>query len=147
MSETAKIRDIVEPYLQGFGIDVGCGNDKVTPRTIGLDCRQLPCVTIQRQFDDLKLFGSKQFEYVYSSHFLEHIENPKGMLKEMKRVLKKDGFLILYLPDPNLYKEDNPKHIEMWTPKGFKKIIAPLKLKTKLFKEAVDYSYLYVGQK
>lgn len=150
MTEAKKIREVVEPYIQGFGIDVGCGDEKISDNAIGLDKVNHPCVTICQELNDLKLFGTKQFDFVFSSHFLEHIENPKAMLKEMKRVLKKDGYLVLYLPDPTKYTEDNPEHIELWQPQQFKDIISELNLKKKIFvteKVKGAYSYLYVGQK
>lgn len=147
MTEASKIRKEVEPYVQGFGIDIGCSDDKIGDNAIGFDCRNLPAVTICKEFNDLKLFGASQFDFVFSSHFLEHIKNPQVMLKEMKRVLKKSGYLVLYLPDPDLYTEDNPEHIELWTPQEFKKIIGKLGMQQKVFVTEHDYSYLYVGKK
>jgi len=43
-------------------------------------------------------FNDKEFEVVYSSHVLEHVENEVKSLKEMKRVLKDDGILIIGMP-------------------------------------------------
>ncbi len=147
--ETSKIRNKVEKYTQGFGLDVGCGDDKINDSAIGLDMRGLPCVTICRELEDLSLFGDNQFDFVFSSHFLEHIDMPKRMMLEMDRVLKMGGYLILYLPDPKKYTEDNPEHKTLWTPKQFNKIIMSNTYKIKKVKmsTAFDYSYLYIGQK
>ena len=43
-------------------------------------------------------FNEKEFDIVYSSHVLEHVENELKSLKEMKRVLKDDGILIIGMP-------------------------------------------------
>ena len=147
MGEATKIRGMVENWIQGFGLDVGCGEDKIADNALGLDCRNLACVTICKKLDDLSLFGDGQFDFVFSSHFLEHIKNPTAMLSEMKRVLKKDGRIILYLPNPDKYKENNPEHMHLWRPTEFKKIIKNRFKQIKFDDKSFDYSYLYVGRK
>lgn len=44
---------------------------------------------------------NEYFDYVIAGELLEHIENPKDFIKEVLRVLKKDGIFALSLP----YKE------------------------------------------
>ena len=41
----------------------------------------------------------EKFDFILCSHVIEHIENCDVALKELKRVLKKDGFLILSVPN------------------------------------------------
>lgn len=43
-------------------------------------------------------FENDEFDVVFSSHVLEHVENEELSLKEMKRVLKNDGVLIIGMP-------------------------------------------------
>lgn len=45
--------------------------------------------------------ADNSFDLIYSSHFLEHIEwyKTKFVLKEIYRILKKDGVLELWVPD------------------------------------------------
>lgn len=47
---------------------------------------------------DLQQIPDGQYDFVISSHMLEHSANPIRALKEWKRVLKPDGFLLLVLP-------------------------------------------------
>ena len=111
MSETAKIRDRVLKYCQGLGVDLGCGDDKITPQTFGIDIRPLALVDIVRDASGkLDCFDDGAFDYVYSSHFLEHLEKPVEALAEWIRILKMDGYLILYLPHKEYYTEYNPEH-------------------------------------
>ena len=54
-------------------------------------------------------------DFVYSSHTLEHVEDYKAALREWWRVVKFNGYLVLYLPHKALYPnigEDgaNPDH-------------------------------------
>ncbi|MDP9076356.1 MAG: class I SAM-dependent methyltransferase [Bacteroidota bacterium] len=48
---------------------------------------------------DLSIIQDNAYDFVLSSHSLEHIANPIKALKEWIRVLKKGGALLLVLPD------------------------------------------------
>ena len=128
-NEAFKIRWEVVKYTRGKGIDLGCGPYKLYPHFIGVDNNQdeamfgiscKPDVKIQTA-EDLSLFGSHSMDFVFSSHLLEHIEPEKvaKTLKEWTRLIKKNGFLVLYLPDKSLYPNvgqegANPDH--RWDP-------------------------------
>ena len=45
------------------------------------------------------VFEGNKFDYVVSSHTFEHVEQPITVLKETCRVLKPDGYLIMFVPD------------------------------------------------
>jgi len=47
----------------------------------------------------LEGIGDAKYDFVLSSHSLEHIANPIKALQNWKRVLKPGGFLLLVLPD------------------------------------------------
>jgi SAM-dependent methyltransferase len=44
-------------------------------------------------------FKSNFFDVVHMSHVLEHVRNPLATLKELSRVLKKEGILIIEVPN------------------------------------------------
>jgi SAM-dependent methyltransferase len=46
-----------------------------------------------------------EFDFVHSSHTLEHMINPEISLRNWWRVLKRGGYLILYVPHRNLYEK------------------------------------------
>lgn len=48
---------------------------------------------------DLRNCGNEIYDFVLSCHSLEHVANPLKALKELNRVLKKEGTMILVLPD------------------------------------------------
>ena len=56
---------------------------------------------IQGQAENLP-FKDEQFDVVFSSHVLEHVENERVTLEEMKRVLKNDGVLIIGIPTASM---------------------------------------------
>jgi predicted SAM-dependent methyltransferase len=123
--EAFKIRWEMVKYTRGMGIDLGCGPQKVYPHFIGVDnnvdehlfgiqCK--PDVKIKTA-EDLSLFGSQSLDFVFSSHLLEHIDYNKvpKALKEWWRLIKPNGYLVLYLPDEDEYPKvgeegANPDH-------------------------------------
>jgi len=116
-TETDKCRSRVMQYCNGTGIDAGCGGNKIKPDAVGIDIRKLDGVTIVRDAADINgLFPDGTLDYVYSSHFLEHVDHPVDLLKQWWRALKPGGFLVLYLPHPFLYTIPNPEHKTVYKP-------------------------------
>lgn len=112
-NEAGKIRWELVKWTRGKGLDIGCGAYKAFPHFIGLD-NGADIALFGHQFrpdvwiddaTDLRLFATDQFDFVFSSHLLEHIEESKVVkaLKEWLRVIKVGGHLILYLPADDLY--------------------------------------------
>lgn len=103
-----------ERYLVGEGIDIGCGDDPVTPTCTPWD---LP------QGDAQVMAGvpDARFDWVYSSHCLEHMVDPSVALANWWRILKPGGYLIVLVPDEDLYEQQNwppifnADHKSTWT--------------------------------
>lgn len=123
--EAAKIKWEIVPWTRGRVLDVGSGPCKAFPHFIGLDNGH-DIRTFGHQFRpdvwiddaaDLRLFASEEYDAVFSSHLLEHIE-PKNVVKTLRewwRVIKVGGYMVLYLPDETLYPKvgevgANPDH-------------------------------------
>ena len=111
MSETSNCRDRLIKYCQGYGIDIGYGGDAITPSAITMD---LPMPYTKVGIHPLNLggdarnlywFNSNALDYVFSSHLLEDFEDTEGVLREWIRVLKVGGYLVLFLPDEQIYRE------------------------------------------
>lgn len=51
-----------------------------------------------KEATDLNQIADERYDFVLSCHNLEHVANPIKALKEWKRVLKKEGSLVLVLP-------------------------------------------------
>jgi len=56
---------------------------------------------------DLEGIDSEKYDFVLSSHSLEHIANPIKAIGEWLRVLKKGGVLLLIVPDKNYTFDHN----------------------------------------
>jgi predicted SAM-dependent methyltransferase/ADP-heptose:LPS heptosyltransferase len=162
-NESAKIRWHVVQYMRGSGLDIGCGPWKISPHAVGVDGKNyingtsgpnlvMNCIT-------LPIFGDGVFDFVYSSHLLEHIVDTEGTLREWLRVLSEDGYLILYLPHklfyPNIGQPGaNPDHKHDFLPQDIINIMRRLSAKVGL--ELIEneernggdeYSFLQVYRK
>jgi ADP-heptose:LPS heptosyltransferase/predicted SAM-dependent methyltransferase len=117
--EAAKIAPYIVPYTRGRGLDVGSGPNRTFPHFItvdnGKDFGKKKVADIHAEGDKLDMFAEGSLDFVFSSHFLEHVVDYKACLLEWWRVLKVGGFLVLYLPHANFYPNigqpgANPDH-------------------------------------
>ena len=93
-----------------IGLDIGSGGNPIFPQTISIDFGTGflgPLVQIRRDAKDLSMFTDNSLDYVFSSHCWEDFteEEKPGVLSEWARVIKKDGFLLLLLPDEQRYRK------------------------------------------
>ena len=105
-NEAEKIRWAVVPYTRGKVLDIGCGPYKAFNHFIGIDSGKQwghPITDITCEGDDLSLFANESVDGVFSSHFLEHVEDVEKALTEWWRVIKVGGYLSVYLPHADLY--------------------------------------------
>ena len=96
-------------YFVGDGIDIGCGSDCVEaykeqfPRMnscVGYDLGQGDAQYCGGNVDD-----HEQFDFVHSSHCLEHMRDPHIAICNWWKLVKPGGHLILMVPDEDLYEQ------------------------------------------
>jgi SAM-dependent methyltransferase len=100
--------------LKGDGIDIGCA-----------DCPILSSVKCFDQKDGdanhITKYINKQFDFVYSSHCLEHMNNPRQVILEWWKLVKIGGYIFFTVPDEDLYEQGvfpsrfNPDHKHTFT--------------------------------
>jgi SAM-dependent methyltransferase len=108
-------------FFVGEGIDIGAGNDP-----LGQYRDMFPAITSIRHWDmddgdaqELGGLAADSFDFVHSSHCLEHMKVPMVALTNWLRILKPGGHLIVTVPDEDLYElgrwpsHFNPDH--KWT--------------------------------
>lgn len=59
--------------------------------------------------------GSRQFDWVCSSHIIEHFHEPQKHIREMARVLRTEGTAFVLTPNPPADLE-NPYHVHLFSP-------------------------------
>jgi len=94
-------------------IEIGCGNRKNKTNYIGIDLLDYPCVDIVGDvFTVLKEFPDKSVDKIYTSHFVEHIEDISRLMTEMYRVIKVGGNVEIVAPhfsNPHFYSDHTHK--------------------------------------
>jgi SAM-dependent methyltransferase len=106
-------------FCQGRGLDVGAGPWPL-PGAIPVELRD---------GGNAMSLPEGQFDYVFSSHCLEHLENPIAALEHWKTRLKPGGVLFLYLPHPEMkywLPQNNRKHLHAWWPADMEEIVKDL---------------------
>lgn len=106
-------------FCRGEGLDIGAGRwplPGATPVEMkdGGDAMDLP---------------PGPFDYVFSSHCLEHLANPVAALDHWKARIKLGGVLFLYLPHPDMeywLPQNCRKHLHSWTPSAMAQIVRDL---------------------
>lgn len=87
-----------DKYCTGKGLDIGFGGDPITTDSVRWDfCHG----------DAQYLFGvpDNEYDFVYSSHCLEHLGNPYVAMRNWWRVVKYGGYLIIFIPHRDLYEK------------------------------------------
>ena len=110
-AHTRRLREgFFEKYCVGRGLDIGYGGDLLSKNCIGWDLEHGDAQLLDR-------IGDESFDFVYSSHTLEHVADACEALRNWFRVVKAGGHLILFVPDRDLYEKKlalpsrwNPDH-------------------------------------
>jgi len=89
-------------YCRGQGLDLGCGLSKIRTDAIGIDL-YCPAADMNGDARILDNYPNDYFDYVFSSHLLEEIDNTEMTIREWLRILKPGGNLVLYQADKNVY--------------------------------------------
>lgn len=117
-------RRFATTYFRGVGIDIGCGSDPIVNYH-----EFYPLMQGMRNWDLVDGDGAllegvddESFDFVHSSHSLEHMTDPFLAVTNWTRVLKKGGHMILLLPDEDMFEQGNwpskyagADHITSWT--------------------------------
>jgi ubiquinone/menaquinone biosynthesis C-methylase UbiE len=107
-SKTEKVAEIIQTIHRGEIknlLVVGCGEgieaailaQKLNAEVTGIDIednfdeRALQFAKLQKGDAENLAFADETFDFVFSYHALEHIENPEKALSEIHRVLRKNG--------------------------------------------------------
>jgi SAM-dependent methyltransferase len=97
-------------YCKGRGLDVGCGDWPLDgARPIDFKYGNFTAMSLP----------PGDYDYIFSSHCLEHLDNWVRVLDYWVHLLKEAGVLFLYLPDfsQEYWRPwNNRKHVSVFTP-------------------------------
>lgn len=97
----------VRRYFRGNGVDIGGA-----PDPLALYAEFFPLMTSVRTWDledgDAQFMAGvadDSFDFVFSSHCIEHLHDPLEGLRNWVRVTKPGGYVIFALPEEDLYEQ------------------------------------------
>jgi len=92
-----------------ISLELGCGNRKRHKEAVGIDILEYECVDIQGDvYDILKKIPDNRISAVYSYHFFEHVDDVKGLVQQVARVLVNGGLFVVVVPhfsNPYFYSD------------------------------------------
>lgn len=113
----------INQYFVGEGIDIGCGND-----SLGKYKNTYTNISEVKAWDlpdgDAQLMlgvEDNTYDFVHSSHCLEHMRNPSEALQHWIRICKPGGYIVITIPEEDLYEQGewpstfNGDHKTSWT--------------------------------
>ena len=128
--EAFRVINSYKSYLHGHLVDLGCGNvpyyewykdqvDKITCIDWEQSLNESKYVDMFADFNQGISLEDDSVDCIFSTSVLEHICEPLILLKEIRRILKQDGYLILSVPF--LYHlHEEPFDYYRYTPHGLK---------------------------
>lgn len=128
-------------FCRGDGLDVGCG-DWPLSGAVGVD--------MTRGGDALELPG-EEWDYIASSHCLEHVIDPVTVLLHWQQKLRAGGVLALYLPhrDQKYWRPQHcRRHLHAWSPSEMAQMLRDLGFVDVIHSERdLAWSFAVVGWK
>lgn len=113
--------------LLGKNIDLGCGDKGFTKYLESINIESFPYDYPNFDIEnDILNHADCSIDFITMNAVIEHIHNPDNILKEIKRVLKKDGLLFIRTPNWQMdYKNffNDPTHVKPYTPETIRKTI------------------------
>lgn len=110
-------------FFVGHGIDIGAGNDPLS-----MFKQKFPLITDVDIWDkpqgDAQLMATVQdnyYDFIHSSHCLEHLYDPYEAFENWIRICKPGGHIITTIPDEDMYEQGtwpsiyNSDHKTSWT--------------------------------
>ncbi len=153
-------------------LDVGCGSGSFFDELNGKNCHcygldksdfaadLLKNKGVEFSNEPIEIFAEKnigKFDYVTGFQILEHVKQPGEFISCMVKMLKKDGVLIIAVPnnEPYFMKYDKyhtlnlpPHHMGLWNKDSLTKMASHFDLQVQDFKyEGFDYLIQYFKRK
>ena len=144
-------------YFVGNGIDIGSGTDSINNYKY-----MFPSIKSCREWDlkdgdatYMNGIEDNTFDFIHSSHCLEHLKEIYKGFENWVRICKKDGYIITVVPDEDLYEQGNfpsiynKQHIQTltiykknsWSPKSINIFDLIMRFGDKIKVEKIELIY------
>jgi len=106
-------------------INLGSGIKKINDNVVNIDFYPFDNVDIVSDISDLP-FNNNSVDVVINEFVLEHVKNPKKIVKEIYRVLKPNGLLYLAVPFVASF-HSSPNDYYRWSKQGIRELLKDFK--------------------
>lgn len=111
MRETSKLNNYrkhagYDAYFVGHGIDIGSGDDILDKSVFTRIESVLPYDKDQGDANLCQNLADNSFDFVYSSHCLEHMNNVEQAFRNWLRICKPGGHLVVAVPHEVYYEKN-----------------------------------------
>lgn len=134
---------IAKKFCKGKGLDIGGTKEAFFPDAEIINIAE----TTLSAFN----LPNEKYDYIFSSHCLEHLDDPITALYHWKSRLKKNACLFLYLPHVDMLywrPENNRKHLHTFYPKIMRDTFQTLGFHDIFFSERdLFYSFAITGKR
>ncbi len=127
--------------INGNVLEIGCGAGRGTELMVsssdsytGIDKNEVLIKKLSEKYPDqnfvcsnippIKDLEDDSFDYVVTFQVIEHIKNDSLFLKEIRRVLKPSGKVILTTPNIKMTLTRNPWHVREYTAQQLQKLMS-----------------------
>ena len=111
MGETSKAHDrrmrdgFFDRFCVGVGIDIGCAGYEAEPDVVAPpNARVRPWDYLDGDAHEMRGLEPESFDFVYSSHLLEHLADPVRAIRRWWELVEQGGRLVLSVPHRDLYE-------------------------------------------
>jgi len=110
MNETSKLNKYrmvngYDKYFTGSGIDIGCGSDVLSKEVFRGITSVRPYDLDSGDAQSCSNIEDSTFDFVYSSHCLEHMVDPHRALEHWVRIRKPGGYVVVAVPHEVYYEK------------------------------------------
>ncbi|MBU2473077.1 methyltransferase domain-containing protein [Patescibacteria group bacterium] len=106
-------------------INLGSGIKKINDRVVNIDFYPFDNVDIVSDISRLP-FNNNSVDAVINEFVLEHVKNPKSIVKEIHRILKPNGLLYLAVPFVASF-HSSPNDYYRWSKQGIRELLKDFK--------------------
>lgn len=110
----------VAQWCKGNGLDPGSGHRTFSPDVVTMDMVSTEAQAMGRA--ESLPFADCSFDFVITSHLIEHIQDTRGTLREWLRVVKPGGYVCSIVPNvihTRGMNTDATPHLHEWGPREF----------------------------
>lgn len=100
------LEQAISAFSKGTVLDIGCGNKPYEQLFSGRITKYVGCDVVQSDQNKVDVlcpatnlhFQHEEFDTVFTTQVIEHVDDPAKMLAEANRVMKMDGHIIVSAP-------------------------------------------------